>query len=270
LAGRLIRFPGFPAGTPVEDTWLRVPYEDPDLPGWHRSETLDLMVVIEGALVLGLDDGEHPLSAGDAVVQRGTFHRWRVVGEQPCTFLSVLISPDPAAKGPVAPVIAPEDANLPRDPAARPLRLVTGTDADGRSRVVALGAGGINIPATGPAGAGLADFWLTGGPVASVSQGGDAPPPWQLEPAGRGFAFRRVDFGPQHDPGDAGWHTTETIDIDVILGGALELALDEKGPATMLRKGDVVVQRATPHRWRPVGDEGAILVSVMIGLPGSG
>ena len=85
--------PASRAGTPVDDTWLRVPYEDPALPGWHRSETLDLMVVLEGDLVLGLDDGEHPLGAGAAVVQRGTFHRWRVVGEQPCTFLSVLDLP---------------------------------------------------------------------------------------------------------------------------------------------------------------------------------
>lgn len=270
LVGRLIRFPGFPEGTPVEDTWLRLPYEDPALPGWHRSETLDLMVVLEGDLVLGLDDGEHPLGAGAAVVQRGTFHRWRVVGEQPCTFLSVLISPDPAAPSPVAAVTSPEDAGLVREPDARPLRLVTGVDADGRSRLAALGGPGIAIEPAGPGGVGLYDFWQTGGPVGSVGQGGDAPAPWQLEPAGRGFAFRRVDFGVGHDPGSAGWHTTETIDIDIVLGGALELALAENGPATTLHKGDVVIQRATPHRWLPVGDEPSILVSVMIGLPGSG
>src|ERR1700712_4245017 len=99
IACRLIRFPGFPAGTPVNDTWLRVPGEDPARPGLHRSETLDLMVVIAGQITLELDDGEHPLGAGDAVVQRGTLHRWRVVGESPCTFLSVLISVDPTGAG---------------------------------------------------------------------------------------------------------------------------------------------------------------------------
>ncbi len=267
VACRLIRFPGYPEGTPVDDTWLRVPDEDPELPGWHRSETLDLMVIIEGDLILGLDDGEYPLGAGAAVIQRGTMHRWRVVGEQPCTFLSVLIAPDPAAVPPTPEVVAPETAARPWDPDARPLLLVTGVDAGGRSRCAALGQPGLQGLASAPGGTALHDYWQTGGPVRDVAQGGDAPAPWQLEPAGRGIAFRRVDFGAGHDPGSAGLHTTETIDIDIVLDGALEMALGEDGPATTLNRGDVLVQRATPHRWRPVGDEPATLVSVMIGLP---
>jgi quercetin dioxygenase-like cupin family protein len=265
--GRLIRFPGYPEGTAVDDTWLRVPDEDPALPGWHRSETLDLMVIIEGDLILGLDDGEYPLGAGAAVIQRGTMHRWRVVGEQPCTFLSVLIAPDPDAPAPAAGVVAPETAPRERDPDARPLLLVTGVDSGGRSRCAALGAPGLQVLPATPGGTALHDYWQTAGPVGDVAQGGDVPAPWELEPAGRGIAFRRVDFAADRGAAKPFLHTTETIDIDVVLAGALEMRLDEDGPTTTLNRGDVLIQRATPHSWRPVGDEPATLVSVMIGLP---
>ena len=42
----------------------------------HRTRTLDYVVVIEGALVLLLDDSEVALEQGDVVVQRGTDHAW--------------------------------------------------------------------------------------------------------------------------------------------------------------------------------------------------
>jgi hypothetical protein len=42
----------------------------------HRTRTLDYVVVIEGELVLILDDSEATLNAGDVVVQRGTDHAW--------------------------------------------------------------------------------------------------------------------------------------------------------------------------------------------------
>jgi mannose-6-phosphate isomerase-like protein (cupin superfamily) len=42
----------------------------------HRTRTLDYVVVIEGELILVLDDCEVTLKAGDVVVQRGTDHAW--------------------------------------------------------------------------------------------------------------------------------------------------------------------------------------------------
>jgi hypothetical protein len=42
----------------------------------HRTRTLDYVVVIEGELVLILDDSEVVLGPGDVVVQRGTDHAW--------------------------------------------------------------------------------------------------------------------------------------------------------------------------------------------------
>lgn len=42
----------------------------------HRTRTLDYVVVIEGEIVLILDDSEVVLKPGDVVVQRGTDHAW--------------------------------------------------------------------------------------------------------------------------------------------------------------------------------------------------
>ncbi|HTT01108.1 MAG TPA: cupin domain-containing protein [Steroidobacteraceae bacterium] len=42
----------------------------------HRTQTLDYVVVIEGEIVLVLDDSEVTLRKGDVVVQRGTDHAW--------------------------------------------------------------------------------------------------------------------------------------------------------------------------------------------------
>jgi len=42
----------------------------------HRTKTLDYVVVIEGEIVLLLDDSETVLRKGDVTVQRGTNHAW--------------------------------------------------------------------------------------------------------------------------------------------------------------------------------------------------
>ncbi len=42
----------------------------------HRTKTLDYVVVIDGQIVLILDDSEVVLEQGDVVVQRGTDHAW--------------------------------------------------------------------------------------------------------------------------------------------------------------------------------------------------
>jgi len=42
----------------------------------HRTETVDYGIVLEGEIVLVLDDSETTLGPGDVVIQRGTDHRW--------------------------------------------------------------------------------------------------------------------------------------------------------------------------------------------------
>lgn len=43
----------------------------------HRTRTVDIIVVLEGEILLELDDGEQRhLKQGDTIVQRGTIHKW--------------------------------------------------------------------------------------------------------------------------------------------------------------------------------------------------
>ena len=49
---------------------------------------------------LVLETGSTVVRAGDAVIQRGTPHAWKVVGDEPCVFVSILAD---AVNSPVAP-----------------------------------------------------------------------------------------------------------------------------------------------------------------------
>jgi Cupin domain len=49
----------------------------------HRTRTLDYAVVIEGEVVLLLDDSEVTLKKSDVVVQRGTDHAWENRTDRP-------------------------------------------------------------------------------------------------------------------------------------------------------------------------------------------
>jgi mannose-6-phosphate isomerase-like protein (cupin superfamily) len=69
-----------------------VPWSDPDVPGMHRTATLDYDVVLEGTIGLELDDGvEVTLGPGDIVVQNGTRHRWHNRGDTIARMLSVTV-----------------------------------------------------------------------------------------------------------------------------------------------------------------------------------
>lgn len=58
----------------------------------HRTETVDVGVVLEGETWLLLDDGsETRVGLGDVVVQRGTNHAWANRSERPVRMMFVLI-----------------------------------------------------------------------------------------------------------------------------------------------------------------------------------
>jgi len=57
----------------------------------HRTETVDYGIVLEGELVLIMDEGETTVKAGDVVVQRGTNHGWSNRSNQNCRIAFILI-----------------------------------------------------------------------------------------------------------------------------------------------------------------------------------
>jgi len=60
-------------------------------PFMHRTETIDYAVVLEGEIVMLLDDEDVHLKAGDVVIQRGTNHAWSNRSGKPVKMLYVLI-----------------------------------------------------------------------------------------------------------------------------------------------------------------------------------
>lgn len=57
----------------------------------HRTETIDYGIVIEGELVLIMDEGEVTVRPGDIVIQRGTNHGWSNRSNANCRIVFVLI-----------------------------------------------------------------------------------------------------------------------------------------------------------------------------------
>jgi len=73
---------------------------DPDNPGMHRTPTVDYVIVLEGELVLELDDGEsRTIGSGDIVVQNGTRHAWRNPGDRPAVNAVILVGDVQATTG---------------------------------------------------------------------------------------------------------------------------------------------------------------------------
>jgi quercetin dioxygenase-like cupin family protein len=59
--------------------------------GWHRTETVDINVLLGGELILVLDKGEVTLHPGDAVIQRNTMHAWKNPTNAPVYWVAVLV-----------------------------------------------------------------------------------------------------------------------------------------------------------------------------------
>ncbi len=57
----------------------------------HRTQTVDYGIVLEGELVLIVDEGEAVVRAGDIVIQRGTNHGWANRSDKPCRIAFILI-----------------------------------------------------------------------------------------------------------------------------------------------------------------------------------
>ena len=63
---------------------------DPQHPGWHSTDTIDLIYVVSGECVLKLDSGERvPLRTGDTLIQNGARHAWGNPGRFHCALLVV-------------------------------------------------------------------------------------------------------------------------------------------------------------------------------------
>lgn len=123
-------------------------------------------------------------------------------------------------------------------------RVVTGLDAEGRSSIV------IDGPAQ-PV------IWSTADVPADNSGNADAGGAWQGMPE-RGTCFLYSDLPPGGDPFV---HATNTIDYIVVLSGEVTIVTDTG--ETLLRTGDVLVDRGVSHAWRNDGAAPCRILSVL-------
>jgi quercetin dioxygenase-like cupin family protein len=85
-----------------------------------------------------------------------------------------------------------------------------------------------------------------------------------------GTYFRYVVIPPDKDLGAAFkagephpmMHQTQTLDYIIILSGELHLIMEEG--ETLLKPGDIVIQRGTNHAWSNRSDEPCIQLAVLI------
>jgi quercetin dioxygenase-like cupin family protein len=122
--------------------------------------------------------------------------------------------------------------------------VVTGLDADGRS----------TVQIDGPAANVIwrADDLPADNALAADQGGGRFRFPTQ------GVEFVYADFAPGSG---SPMHATDTLDLLVVVSG--EVTFVTETGETLLRAGDVLVDRGVPHAWRNDGDAPCRIVNVL-------
>ena len=168
----------------------------------------------------------------------------------------------------------------------RARRIVTATDQDGKSYFHSDGKAENYKEMTGMNGLYLTDLWETKGPSADNRGTDDATSrPVRLEPPDGGTILRIVEFPPDKDwrgkgdvsgafssigaghapvagHGDPMMHITSTVDYIIVLEGEIYAVMD-KGE-TLLKQGDVLIQRGTNHSWNNRSDRPCVIAAVLV------
>ena len=169
-------------------------------------------------------------------------------------------------------------------------RIVTGHDDRGRSVIVSDGHSPNVFVSEDIAGFGAVVPWMTEpGDVSNTGNDdaapGDAAPP--MHPKAGGTVFRIASFPPdstysetaassmfgtvggEHARAAAGddrhfwFHRTDSLDYAIVLEGEIWLLTDEH--ETLVRPGDVIIQRGTSHAWSNRTDRPCRMAFVLIG-----
>ena len=165
-------------------------------------------------------------------------------------------------------------------------RVLTGHTPDGKSTFIADGYAPNMKEMPSFPGLALTDLWeTTGAPASNQGYADAADRPIKLEPPARGTILRIVEFPPdanrpQGADGREGFkaigaghaqdssspdpmmHRTGTVDYIIVLKGEIH-AIMEKGE-TLLRAGDILVQRGTNHSWSVRGNEPCVVAAILV------
>lgn len=166
-------------------------------------------------------------------------------------------------------------------------RIVTGTDSAGRAVVVTdaelegdvidstLDARrrvvwGADSPPELPSGGStpvLDGYWPAAGGFRYVI--GDVLPDGFVPDANAPASESAAAVAAVSEDSRSGFHTTDTVDVVLVLHGEPALELDD-GVVVDLRPGDVVVQNGTRHAWRNRGDRPCRIAVAVFGATRTG
>jgi mannose-6-phosphate isomerase-like protein (cupin superfamily) len=252
-------------------TWriIRLPRPDPALPreeqflhnandqrfsaerlGMHTTDTLDFEVVLDGEIELEVDHGCVRLGRGDCVVQRGTRHRWRVVGDKACTYAAIMLRTQ--AVRPPAFDLAPRPGS-----GTHPRRVITGLDRNGESIIAIDSSPSCHATSDGTT---TTLLYETGGALAGPLQGGDTFESGVADgPIGQGVSWRLLSI----PPGARFLASGGTLDLVTVLGGEADVGFG--GDATVsLGPNDCLVNQGVAMEWRPSGSAVVHLATAMM------
>lgn len=155
-------------------------------------------------------------------------------------------------------------------------RIITGHDTDGKAIIISDATPNRTYMIGGPNGAKFHEVWNTQQTPAFIdSKSEDSETALVLAPPQHGTRIRIIDFPPEGDEirnlskeeavkhfknmgGEQAaqanpdaphplMHRTQTVDYGIVLEGELTLILDRG--ETILKAGDIVIQRGTNHAW---------------------
>ena len=165
-------------------------------------------------------------------------------------------------------------------------RVLTGHDSDGKSIIMTDGIAPNVLEMESMPGLALTDLWETNGAPASNEGNADAAErKVHLEPPKNGTILRIVEFPPDSQwrqsadarkafnsigaghasdrhSADPMMHKTSTVDYIVVLKGEIWAIMD-KGE-TLLKAGDILVQRGTNHSWSVRTNEPCVVAAVLV------
>ena len=167
-------------------------------------------------------------------------------------------------------------------------RVVTGDDAEGRSRIIEdAAAASIRSVAARP-GYRAVNLWRTEESPAKITSPDTTASHQGILPPKNGSILRIIDFPPEpsdkaklkemidstfggiykdaaHDKREGkhpGMHRTETVDYAIVLEGEIYAVMDQG--ETLMRAGDVLIQRGSNHAWANRSEKTARIAFVLI------
>jgi hypothetical protein len=167
-------------------------------------------------------------------------------------------------------------------------RIVTGIDAHGRSHIAEDGVSPAMMTIPGREGYRNNNIWRTVGSPAAVEAPDTVLEHRGVLPPKGGTVLRVIDIPPEdadpeahkrateavfkamfadarHDSSHArhpGMHVTDTVDYAIVLHGELVAIMDEG--ETVMRAGDILIQRGTNHAWANRSDAIARIAFVLV------